>query len=187
MKQNPLRTLFNFLAVALAVVVLVGIGLTLLGLAGYSVAKGTDVIYSTGYMLGHWSDTKSFPADAEFCKGLYCRRTDTTEKHISGSPGKQSETFVHFCPEHQRSDYLVFLDMSHLGTLCWYAFGFFVLVTTALWFSLAAATVSGVVAGPAFLFSGQQARTKIGGLWFGASVLVGILLALPCCSLYVWW
>src|SRR5262249_47930657 len=119
--------------------------------------------------------------------GLYCRRIDTTKKHISGSEGKQSEAFAHFCPDHKRSDYLLFLDMSHLGTFCWYAYGCCVFVATTFWYALGAATVCGVVAGPAVLFTRGQARDTIGGLWIGASMLIGLLLAIPSCALYAWW
>jgi hypothetical protein len=185
--SSALGTFFYYLACVLAIVLLVGIALTLLALAAFSVVKGTDVIYATGYSLAHWSDEQAFPTGAEFCKGLYCRRTDTTQKHVAGSQHRQSETFAYFCPDHQRSDYLVFLDLSHLGTLSWYFYGACVLVTTACWYALATALVSGVVAGPAYLLAGQKTRTQISGFWLGTSVLLGIILAIPSCGLYVWW
>ncbi len=187
-RSSIVGSIVHFFVCAVSAVVLTGLGLTLVALAAFSIVKGTDVIYATGYTVTHWSDEQAFPKGAEFCKGLYCRRTDTTRKHVAGSEHHQSGTSAHFCPEHHRSDYLVFLDLSHLGTMSWYFYGACVLFAVTCWYSLAAAAVSGLIAGPALLLARRpQARTTINGLWLSTSVLVGLLLATPSCILYVWW
>ena len=90
--------LFGGFCVAIFIIIAIGMGVTALGLAGFAVVKGVDVLYSSAYMVQHWSDEQAFPPHAQFCKGLFCRRTDTTSKHICGSEKAQSERLISFCP-----------------------------------------------------------------------------------------
>ncbi len=62
--------------------------------------KSVDVIYSASYMVAHWNDTEAFPPGAQFCKKWFCMRTDTVEKHVTGSEGYTSEETMYFCPIH---------------------------------------------------------------------------------------
>jgi len=186
-KQKPKSLAVQIVAgvmIAIGVVMVIWMGATL---AVYSVVKGTDVIYCTAFMVSHWNDERAFPPGAHFCNGLYCRRTDTIKKHVSGSEGRQSEHFAYFCPEHKRSNYLFFLDLSHLGTFCWYAYCASLLLTTALWYGLAVTILGGVVILPALPFVRATTRWKMLDALMAGSFVIGILLAIPSWLIYVWW
>lgn len=178
---------FELLIVAVTAVMLLGMGATAIGLAGLAVVKGIDVLYAGEQFVEHWSDPNAAPADADLCKALFCRRADTTMKHVAGSAHRQSETFAAFCPEHSRTDWLCFLDVSHLGSFMWYVYGAAVLVCTILWASLAGFTTLAIIGSPAMLVLNAERRKALLGLCATVGVLFGALIGSAASVAYVWW
>jgi hypothetical protein len=185
--SNKRLGVFELFIVAVTAVLMLGIAATAVGLAGLAVVKGIDVLYAGEQFVEHWSDPSAVPADADLCKALFCRRADTEMKHIAGSAHRQSETFAAFCPEHSRTDWLCFLDISHLGTLLWYAYGAAVLVCTILWASLAGFTTLAVLGSPALLVLDAERRKAFFGLCATIGVLFGALIGSAASVAYVWW
>jgi len=92
---------------------------SLAGSLAVGVAKGADIVYGSSYIVWNWNDSQRVPHEAQLCKKMFCRDPHTTEKHMAGSPGHQSESFSHFCDRHERSPWLSFLDIGHLGGFFW--------------------------------------------------------------------
>ena len=186
-KPNERLGILGGLFAAIVLVFVGGLLLTILGLGLFAFVKGTDVLYSAGYTARHWADAQAFPPSAEFCKGLFCRRTDTSPHHICGSHGRQSEHFVSFCPDHRRSNYLVFLDFSALGSVLWLAYGALVAIAAAIW---ASAVLWGgllVACAPVLLAVGAPRRRALAGACGIAAATTGTLVGLAAGVAYAWW
>ncbi len=83
------------------------------------VVKGADVVYGSTYIVWNWTDAERMPPNAQLCKKMFCRDPHTSEKHLSGNPGHQSESFGYFCAKHERSLWLSIFDFSHFGGFLW--------------------------------------------------------------------
>lgn len=181
--KNPLE----IIGVTFGIIVIAGLALTFLSLAGFAVVKATDVIASTWYKYEHQHDVEAFPPDAEFCKGLYCRRTDTVQKHVAGAYGRQSELSGFYCPEHERSVYLFFLNLSIWGDMCWFGYCGCVAACTALWYAAALGLPVGLVLAAATPAIGVERRRR----WFAHAtavcLVIGSVAAAASVLSYVWW
>ena len=112
-------------------------------LAGPPLLKSVDVIYSAGHMMMNWGDARVFPPGAQFCKKWFCVRTDTTEKHVTGSEGYTSEATMYFCPEHAAPLALTFFhEYLHFGALdLWIFLPFWGLTFLGVWLIFGLATL----------------------------------------------
>jgi hypothetical protein len=171
----------------LAAVLLLGLAATFVGLAGFAVVKGIDVLYAAEHLVEHWSDERTIPPNAELCKGLFCRRADTTPKHVSGSVNRQTENFAAFCPDHGRPEYLFFLDFSVFGTMVWFAFGVCVLLSAVLWSSLGIGAALAVVGSPVLLAVGGERRRRLLDLGKSVAVTLGLIVGGAASFAYIWW
>jgi tetratricopeptide (TPR) repeat protein len=156
-------------------------------LAAISLIKATDVVYTTISLVRYGIQTGNIPYHSQHCKKLYCIRTDTSPKHICGSSGRLSETFLYFCPKHQRSSNLAFLDLSLLGTMLWWVYCLSVGAMVYVCYSLAIMLVGGLFVVPlTLMFSKPCRRGVLRGL-LKASAVIAVLPALISSVVYVWW
>lgn len=85
-----------------ALIFILGLGTSV----AVGVVKGADVVYGSTYIVWNWNDARRLPPNAQLCKKMFCRDPHTSEKHLSGNPGHQSESFGYFCAKHERSLWL---------------------------------------------------------------------------------
>jgi tetratricopeptide (TPR) repeat protein len=156
-------------------------------LAALSLIKASDVIYTTFSIARYGIQTGEIPYQSQHCKKLYCFRTDTTSKHICGSAGRLSESFLSFCPEHQRSSNLAFLDLSLLGTMLWWLYCLCVGVMVYACYALVIMLTGGLFVIPfALLLPKPRRRGVLKGL-LTASAAIAVVPALISNVVYVWW